>query len=856
MSQEVGSGYVTLLPSAKGFGKRVESEMGGAWDNAEKQGSSAFSGLFKKVTGFASAAAVAVAGYFSAKAIFGGGLSRLLNIEDAQAKLKGLGHDTESIAGIMTSALDSVRGTFYRLDDAATIAAGAVAAGVQPGADLTKYLKLTADASTIAGISLGEMGSIFNKVTTQGRAYTQELNQLADRGIPIYQWLADEYGVTTEALRDMVAKGEVDAATYRKVIEENIGGAALSAGDTTRGALANMGAALGRVGANLLGGVFPLFKETFKGITDLLGPVETWAKRVGDALGTELTGGITAMKSAFAEGGDVTSSGFAGFLERIGLLARGAVDAFTGADGGIFDGLLAAAQSVFGQIVDWLSTGGINSIADTLLASRQSLFDAALQIFPAILDAAVTLLPAIVNWVTGSAVPQIIATVTGAVPQIIALVGDILSGLIVAVTALLPSLVTAAVDLFMALVGAVIEIAPVLIQAVADLLPRIVMALLGMLPTLLTAAIDLFMALVNAVIQILPVLLTTLLAIIPPLLTTLVGMIPALLEAAITVFMALVDGVLAILPMLIQAIFDILPPLLETLLGMLPTLLTAAIDFFFALVNAVLEILPQLLETLTGTVLPGLIETLTKMIPDLIETAIDLFMALVDGLLEVLPDLLETIIVDVIPALIQAIIDGIPLMLGAGKELLQGIWNGLEEKWPEIKDWLLGLPQKALDALGDLGAWLYDAGKQIIEGLKKGIKDAAANLGQAVWEPVNNGINWLKDKLGIRSPSRVAMGIGENWSLGLIEGIDSQALRLSRSVAEATGVLDVNVNPAGPTPNSMPTAAAMAFLSDEQVDFLVRTLAAAVAAGSAEGVTSGLAGTRTLSRMLNGVDGG
>ena len=45
---------------------------------------------------------------------------------------------------------------------------------------------------------MAEMGSIINKVTANGRAMTENLNQLQDRGIPILQWLAEEYGVWKE----------------------------------------------------------------------------------------------------------------------------------------------------------------------------------------------------------------------------------------------------------------------------------------------------------------------------------------------------------------------------------------------------------------------------------------------------------------------------------------------------------------------------------------------------------------------------------------------------------------------------------------------------------------------------------
>ncbi|MCZ9634736.1 tape measure protein [Rhodococcus sp. BH5] len=219
---------------------------------------------------------VAVGGLLAATLVKG--MGRLTAIDTAEGKLRGLGHSTQSTAKIMDSALASVKGTAFGLGDAATVAASAVAAGIAPGKELTKYLSLTGDAATIAGSSLSEMGSIFNQVQASGTVYTDTLNQLSDRGIPILQWLQAEYGVTAEALAKMVKGGEVDSATFMKVISENIGGAALESGNTVVGAFENVKAAMGRLGAAALGPGFERLPGQMSSITTAL---DDTAKSVG-----------------------------------------------------------------------------------------------------------------------------------------------------------------------------------------------------------------------------------------------------------------------------------------------------------------------------------------------------------------------------------------------------------------------------------------------------------------------------------------------------------------------------------------------------------------------------------------------
>ncbi|MUL47610.1 tape measure protein [Mycobacterium sp. CBMA293] len=214
------------------------------------------------------------------------GFDRLTAIDDAKAKLSGLGHTTASTAKIMDSALAAVKGTAFGLGDAATIAAGAVAAGVKPGQELTDYLKRTADAAAIAGSGLGEMGSILNKVRTGQTAYTDDLNMLADRGIPIYQWVAKEAGVAAEEVKKMAEKGKISSKMFEAAISNNIAGAALKMGDSFKGALSNMKAALGRDGAAALE---PFFKRLQGGFNSATGALDTLTPKI-KALAVEFDG--------------------------------------------------------------------------------------------------------------------------------------------------------------------------------------------------------------------------------------------------------------------------------------------------------------------------------------------------------------------------------------------------------------------------------------------------------------------------------------------------------------------------------------------------------------------------------------
>lgn len=300
----LGNLTVGILGNASGLSnsfRDAQRQVRGFSDRVQALGrsiSSVGDTLTRRLTMPAVAATSALAGITLVK-----GFGRLVGIDTAKAKLKGLGHDAKSVEAIMKSALESVKGTSYGLDEAATTAANAVAAGIKPGKELTRYLSLTGDAAAIAGSSMSEMGSIINKVQTAQKAYTGELNMLADRGLPIYQWLADEADTTAEKIRDMASDGKISSEMFLKAIESNIGGAAKIMGEESfTASISNIWASVSRIGANFLdaggqaGGFFSTVKPMLSDFNKSLEVVEGKAAELGVAFGNAFNALIEKVK--------------------------------------------------------------------------------------------------------------------------------------------------------------------------------------------------------------------------------------------------------------------------------------------------------------------------------------------------------------------------------------------------------------------------------------------------------------------------------------------------------------------------------------------------------------------------------
>ncbi len=288
---------VTIRPDVDSRGAARAGE-----DFGDKVGKGAERGVNKSAKGIGNSligtvkTAMKVAGGLTAGLSIGSiltsGFSRLKSIDDAKFKLEALGNSAQAVSGIMANATDAVKGTAFSLDQAANTAASAVAAGIQPGQQLSKYLSTVADAAAIAGTSMSDMGSIVNKVTTNGKAMTDDLQQLADRGLPIFQWIGKQMNVSAQDVADLASKGKISSEIFRDAIANNIGGAAKNMGGSLSGSLANAQAALSRFGAAAVKPLVDVLVNILPGVTAAIDKATTAIKPLFDALksGMEFVG--------------------------------------------------------------------------------------------------------------------------------------------------------------------------------------------------------------------------------------------------------------------------------------------------------------------------------------------------------------------------------------------------------------------------------------------------------------------------------------------------------------------------------------------------------------------------------------
>lgn len=115
-------------------------------------------------------------------------------------------------------------------------------------------------------------------------------------------------------------------------------------------------------------------------------------------------------------------------------------------------------------------------------------------------------------------------------------------------------------------------------------------------------------------------------------------------------------------------------------------------------------------------------------------------------------------------------------------------WNEVasytQTKGQEVLDFIGAIPENVRRLFSDAGSWLVNSGRNIVQGLLDGAGQLLPQIGQFFLDKLPGWIREpFKAALGIRSPSRVFAGYGENIGEGLALGVESMGSRVRSSTS-------------------------------------------------------------------------
>lgn len=155
------------------------------------------------------------------------------------------------------------KSTPFEFDEVTQAARKLLGFGFAAG-EIIPLLRRLGDLSAGLQIPIGDLAAIYGKVQQKGKLFAEELNQLAERGIPVVALLAQQFGVTEQEVRKLAEQGKVSFSDFQQAIETMTNAGGQFAGmtqaqaDTVLGAWSNLkdeiSSALRQIGQEILAG--------------------------------------------------------------------------------------------------------------------------------------------------------------------------------------------------------------------------------------------------------------------------------------------------------------------------------------------------------------------------------------------------------------------------------------------------------------------------------------------------------------------------------------------------------------------------------------------------------------------------
>ena len=389
----------------------------------------------------------------------------------------------------------------------------------------------------------------------------------------------------------------------------------------------------------------------------------------------------------------------------------------------------------------------------------------------------------------GGIITQLLNKVVELAPTLVNVAMSLITSLTTTLISMLPQLVNTGVEVIMAILNGLTQAIPQIIQAIVQMIPQLVQALVNGIPQLIQGAVQLFLAILQAIPQLIPPLVAALPQIVMAVINGLLAAIPQLLDGAVQFLLAIVQAI----PQIINALMPEIPKIITTIIDGLIENIPALLDGALQLLQAIVDAIPLLIDALIPqipTIVNTIVQKLTQMTPVLFSAAVKLFWALIKA----------------IPQIVSALLKNLPQILQAIKSVLNAIpqllWNIFTKALGKVVQWGASLVTKGRAAVQKLVTAVVNKVKELPEKMKS----AGKNLVQGLWKGINGAYTWLKNKIkgwvgnvtkfiqklfGINSPSKKTEWMGEMLDAGFAEGIEGaedKPLNAMRRLSE--GMLD------------------------------------------------------------------
>lgn len=515
------------------------------------------------------------------------------------------------------------------------------------------------------------------------------------------------------------------------------------------------------------------------------------------------------------------------FLPQIKSIIESGLEAFTGALIALADAIMPILPLLITLAVDVLRTladlfvqvvNAVKPFLPILVELAGKVLTFLVERFTGLIEAIGPLIPVIIELVSKGfqTMAEVLPTVVDAMRPLLPIIIDVAKQVGSALAPVLPVLINSFKEIFKALVPVLPQLAELagsvlvtaaqlftaLVEAVAPLLPPLVEIGVKILQTLIPA----FLSLLQAIIPILPTLSDLAVRVLKE------GLLPVL-DALLPIIPTLTDALIKLLPSFV----DLIPPMVEITIALAPIIVALA-----NLANLILQVvLPPVvlfmtvlneMRAITLTLLAAEIDAVAltfKIAWDAIVATVQIAWAILKGIFDVMIsllqgdfseawrrlqrlvgevwDIIKGFVSEALSKIRDYIVEWGPKLYNAAFDALKAVANVFSEKFgefvttaqnkiTEVAKKFEDIPAAVNNIFMSAGSWLYDTGKDIIQGFINGIVDKAQALYDTLQGVVNKAKELWEGATGwiTGSPSRWMETRGQWVVQGFANGLESE----------------------------------------------------------------------------------
>ena len=657
--------------------------------------------------------------------------------------------------------------------------------------------------SIVNGADLQALSVVFGQVTSRGALFGQDALQLINNNIPLTTILARHFGISMQEASEKINGGKVKAEEFVKAMENYA--ASLDIGqmtDTFQNRMISLSGTIRSVGLEILGikidpikgmvieagGLFDQMsnrvtettkfikehrEEIVKVVTFILQNavpalkvlIGMYVAAKAAALGFKTAVAVSDISKGWKDVTKVTKEGATAWTF-VGAAAKTAVKGITSALGVmgtvgkvVFSGLSSGAAGLGAAIssipiIGWIAiviTAVVGFVA-WLYATNEgfrnfvngivSQIGAVLGQIGSVIGSVVGSVASVIGSVIGVVV-NIVGTIAGAIGTAASVIGSVI-GVIVGVVAKGISVVVGVISTIVGVISNVISTILTILTPVFQIVDLIITAIVGfgqIVWTIFSGIAEVVWTIISTIVQIIGVVLYgTIMAIwnnvlvpfgeaVGYIFTHMGEVISAVMTFVITIVSTVWNAIVAVVTPILQVIWTVISTVFNAIVSVISSVMSAIWGVITAVWNAILPFIQPILNVMSAVI--G---------------------AVFSGIAAVVNSLMNAIKTYIINPVATAV----GYVVGTVGQIATSIKNAV---------------QNAYNAVANFIGNFTSAGKNLIDGLVKGVMGAKDAVVNKIKEICSGALDAVKNFFGIKSPSRVMAQMGkfmmQGWSGGL-----------------------------------------------------------------------------------------